>query len=379
MDLLALLAAAPMHTFSRQTLDDALWPNVVVGENTLARSISKLRRALGDSPTTPTFVETIPKRGYRLIAPVSSVSHDQACRPDAVTPATTWTRRVLLGAIVSILAAVAFVALQPIRLTTSNPTPAAVRTERAHDLYMAFTRAKNEAAIQLYEEALVIDPSFAPAQAGLANALVQRVVRWQTPPGSEPSATTLTDALADGITSNGDASNVLIRAVALGERAVRLAPDDADALKALGFAYSAQGNLDQARSVYARAIDLDADAWEVMINLGELDSIDGDDLAALEWYQRAYAAMDRMYSEEPQRVGQWRAPLGVVIGQAHEARDDAAAAERWYRRVLEQAPLEPEATLRLIRVLRLSGAQSEATQLCDALNARVGEFEQCTL
>lgn len=44
------------------------WPDVTVGEDTLARSVSKLRKALGDDPKAPRFIETIPKRGYRLIA-----------------------------------------------------------------------------------------------------------------------------------------------------------------------------------------------------------------------------------------------------------------------------------------------------------------------
>lgn len=81
MDLLALLAAAPGKVFSREDLDAALWPGVTVGEDTLARTVSKLRRALGDSAASPSFIETIPKRGYRLIAPVVFEERPAAEKP----------------------------------------------------------------------------------------------------------------------------------------------------------------------------------------------------------------------------------------------------------------------------------------------------------
>ncbi|WP_348672961.1 transcriptional regulator, partial [uncultured Abyssibacter sp.] len=70
MDLLTLLASAPGEVFSRETLMALVWPGVVVGEDSLARAVSKLRRALGDRTQAPAYVETIPKRGYRLIAEV---------------------------------------------------------------------------------------------------------------------------------------------------------------------------------------------------------------------------------------------------------------------------------------------------------------------
>jgi len=70
MDVLMLLAAKPGSVVSREALFEAVWPGVVVGDEALTQSVIKLRRALGDDSRAPTYIETIAKRGYRLIAPV---------------------------------------------------------------------------------------------------------------------------------------------------------------------------------------------------------------------------------------------------------------------------------------------------------------------
>ncbi|MFZ1909769.1 MAG: transcriptional regulator, partial [Burkholderiales bacterium] len=70
MEVLMALAARAGQVVSREELLAAVWPGVVVGDEALTQSIIKLRRALGDNPRTPSYIETISKRGYRLIAPV---------------------------------------------------------------------------------------------------------------------------------------------------------------------------------------------------------------------------------------------------------------------------------------------------------------------
>ena len=72
MDLLQFFASRPGEVLSRIELEEQVWPGVVVGYDALTKSIGKLREALGDSEKPPTFIQTIPKKGYRLIAPVSA-------------------------------------------------------------------------------------------------------------------------------------------------------------------------------------------------------------------------------------------------------------------------------------------------------------------
>lgn len=64
--LLALLSNAG-RIVEKDDLMKAIWPDSFVDEGGLARNISALRRALGDGAGEPQFIETIPKRGYRLV------------------------------------------------------------------------------------------------------------------------------------------------------------------------------------------------------------------------------------------------------------------------------------------------------------------------
>lgn len=70
MEVLMVLAERPGQVVGREAFFAAVWPGVVVGDEALTQCIIKLRRALGDNPRAPTYIETLSKRGYRLIAPV---------------------------------------------------------------------------------------------------------------------------------------------------------------------------------------------------------------------------------------------------------------------------------------------------------------------
>lgn len=81
MEVLMALASRAGGITGREELLSLVWPDVVVGDEALTQSINKLRRALGDNPRSPTYIETISKRGYRLIAPVR--------KPEVGAPAQT--------------------------------------------------------------------------------------------------------------------------------------------------------------------------------------------------------------------------------------------------------------------------------------------------
>jgi TolB-like protein/DNA-binding winged helix-turn-helix (wHTH) protein len=74
MDLLQLLASLPGEVFTRTQLEEQVWPDVIVGYDSLTKSVGKLRDALGDTGRPPTYIQTVPKKGYRLIAEVSSIA-----------------------------------------------------------------------------------------------------------------------------------------------------------------------------------------------------------------------------------------------------------------------------------------------------------------
>lgn len=68
MEVLVLLARQAGGVVGREELLARVWPRVVVGDDTLTQAVIKLRKALGDEARAPTYIETIPKRGYRLVA-----------------------------------------------------------------------------------------------------------------------------------------------------------------------------------------------------------------------------------------------------------------------------------------------------------------------
>ena len=77
IDLLLYLVARPAALVSKDDLFKALWPDVAVTDNALTQAVSELRQALGDDPSKPTYVQTVARRGYRFIAPVTTTAATQ--------------------------------------------------------------------------------------------------------------------------------------------------------------------------------------------------------------------------------------------------------------------------------------------------------------
>lgn len=73
MRLLVCLASSAGRPVDRRSLTAAIWPEVVVGDDSLSRLVFQLRRALGDDPRRPRYIETLPKVGYRLAAAVAPI------------------------------------------------------------------------------------------------------------------------------------------------------------------------------------------------------------------------------------------------------------------------------------------------------------------
>jgi len=67
MQVLLILAGQAGEVVTRESLEHQVWAERVVSDDAVTNTIAKLRRALGDDRRHPQFIETIPKRGYRLI------------------------------------------------------------------------------------------------------------------------------------------------------------------------------------------------------------------------------------------------------------------------------------------------------------------------
>jgi TolB-like protein/Tfp pilus assembly protein PilF len=82
--VLAALLERPGQVVTREELQRRLWPTDVFVDfdNNLNSAVARLRQALGDTADRPRFIETLPKHGYRFLAPVSS----RPANPGSVTP-----------------------------------------------------------------------------------------------------------------------------------------------------------------------------------------------------------------------------------------------------------------------------------------------------
>jgi DNA-binding winged helix-turn-helix (wHTH) protein/tetratricopeptide (TPR) repeat protein len=87
IDLLLFMAARPSALVSKDDLFRALWPDVAVTDNALTQAVSELRQALGDDPSSPRYVQTVARRGYRFICPVEAIVSPAGAPPASEAPA----------------------------------------------------------------------------------------------------------------------------------------------------------------------------------------------------------------------------------------------------------------------------------------------------
>lgn len=75
MDLLICLASRPGEVMSREELESIVWAGMIVGYDSLASAVIKLRKAFEDDSRNPKVIETVSKRGYRLIEKLAPATH----------------------------------------------------------------------------------------------------------------------------------------------------------------------------------------------------------------------------------------------------------------------------------------------------------------
>ena len=141
-DVLAYLVHRAGQLVTQDEILEALWPETYVNPEVLRKYILEIRKTLGDRPNNPEFIETLPKRGYRFVAPVidESGANPQNSRPTAAIevaateePARHETirsehekssrnRRLLMLAIVPVVAVVAAAAIGGHLLLARNGT-----------------------------------------------------------------------------------------------------------------------------------------------------------------------------------------------------------------------------------------------------------------
>jgi TolB-like protein/DNA-binding winged helix-turn-helix (wHTH) protein len=87
MRLLVCLAERAGEVVSADDLLDRVWPNVIVTPDSVYQAVAALRRLLGDDPKNPRYVVTVPKQGYRMVAPITAIAQSPETQPTPVAAA----------------------------------------------------------------------------------------------------------------------------------------------------------------------------------------------------------------------------------------------------------------------------------------------------
>ena len=169
--LLTLLIERAGKLVTREDLQSALWADgtVVEFDQGLNYCIRQIRLVLGDDAREPTYIETVPKRGYRFIAPVTVLNAEEpAAAPVVPEPTSRWRSWLLLGTAAALVVA-GFLLWPQGTLLPSDPKARQLFLEAEH-LTGTWEMPKVQDAVALYAEVTRIEPDFAPAWAGWTNA-----------------------------------------------------------------------------------------------------------------------------------------------------------------------------------------------------------------
>jgi DNA-binding winged helix-turn-helix (wHTH) protein/Tfp pilus assembly protein PilF len=315
---LLIFLERPGELISKDELFTRLWPDAVVEENNLSQQIAALRRALAAGDPDGVYVETVPRRGYRFVAPVSAARAVRdgsdvdppampAAAPGAVEdPAVSESTRGRLAppravrvagwaAVLVAFALALFLAGGGWRVGAGGDVgagPEAVsepgmraRTSRpidpdAQDAYLEGrwhwnrrTSAEVRTAARHFELAISIDPTFARAWAGLADAY-NLVGDHRRGEAAARRALELDPLDAEAHAALGNVrlfhSWDPVEAERALERSIELAPTYATAHHWLAYAHLSQGHFDRAIESIERARALDALSWILQTDYAEI-------------------------------------------------------------------------------------------------------------
>src|SRR5262249_55050572 len=255
-DVLVALVRQRGHLVTKDELLTRLWPGSFVEEGSLNVYVSALRKALGEDARRPTYIETVARSGYRFIAAVRFDSEDE--KPFA-----------------------------PIAVARPVELYELVGRGRSHLLSGSYFELPG--AVDAFRSAIEIDPTYAPAHAGLARARCVQAVFRAVPHQeafAEAKATALRALAMDS--ASADAQVALGTVLFLSEwdwtaaerslhRALEINPDHTEALLQYGSLQEALGRLDEGLRCKQQALARDPRSPGVLVQI-----------AISYWHQRKY-------------------------------------------------------------------------------------------
>ncbi len=356
--VLALLASRPGELVTREELQRELWGDqtLVDFDRGLNFCIRRVRAVLLDDATEPRYIETVPRRGYRFIAPVQQVS---------TVPRRRWWPRPVLA--VGVLAAVALALMFANRGAGRSVSPEVYAQYRKGRFLAEEFEARQNKSIEYYQDAIARDPGYAPAYAGLAYAYV--VHSWLKP--ELPARDYLAKAKSAALKSLELDPQVALGHTALGyflgydwqwaraeqeyRKAIALAPNDPDAHDQFSLLLSSLGRHEEALREARLAAELDPVSAVVSFNLAH-------DLWMARRYDEAIAQSRRVLELHPETRLAYN-----VIGHCYAQKRMYQEAEAAFREF--QPDIPPAASPWRAYVLALAGRKPEAESIIQAAQA----------
>lgn len=382
MDVLVHLAARADQPVSKDELINTVWKGRYVTDDVLTVTIYALRKALRDDARQPRYIETVSRRGYRLIAPLQSPSAvpvhlgtaDRGARrldmpadtpPPDTLPADprgySWTMIVATLALVLFASGATWMLTVTRHDSTIDPRRPGQRrhatSAEAHEAYVKgrfFLDQRSirgwREALQHFERAVVLDPQDPAAQAGLADAY---------------------SAMSDfGVASPAE---LRPRAMAAVDRALALDRQSAEGLAALGrVQFLFDWDFPAADRSLTRAVALDPDYMPAHQTMAWLKSAGGQ-------HADAIAAARRALQLDPVNTARYTELAWVLAlaGRHDETMREIDRALQLSPRSFETHLMkgwaselagQPDAAFAAYRdALRLSGAPEDSLQRIDAV------------
>ncbi|UCF79219.1 MAG: protein kinase [Candidatus Eiseniibacteriota bacterium] len=195
---------------------------------------------------------------------------------------------------------------------------------RGREYYMRYHRRENEVAIELFKKALKIDPNYALAYAGLADAYILKRIH------------------------HGDSASWLDSGLEAGQKALSIDPDCAEAHKAVGLAYMGRGWLQKALEENIKAVELNPSYRPAVANIGWVHFYKGRMDEALPWMKRDMS------------LGPMQAYVHFSLGVTYICLGDVSEGEKSFSRALELQPDLTYAHCGMVEVHLIRGEHEQA-------------------
>jgi len=422
-DLLVALAQASPALLSQPELMQIVWPERVIGDETLKQRVKLLRKSLGDSASCPQYIEAVRGRGYRLIPKVTcecvvkrspSVMLDLSANdlfPNLLSVSLNrWWRNVsniglILFSVIVVTALLTSSFYQQntqLKLVSANEEasnalekkvgkPAYNLYQRGREYYKRYRAQDNVIAIDFYLKAIAQKTDFSAAYAGLSQAYSQQYFQFG---GNEQSkqaaidnaylAISYNNTSADAYKALGTAyyvSGWLSKSINALLRGQAIAEDDREILTNLAFIYSEQGKFEQAFYWHKNALQASPDYAVAMLHLAITLQRNKHYELALKWYQKSYAQqpdyllttyhLSQLYIELQQfekarevikksLLDQPEHPLLLeALADSYFFQKELDVAQMYYQKVTDQRVNQPVNQANILSVLLLKNVDKE--------------------